>query len=93
LPAHEDVLALWGETRRAKGWSKRRSATKAMHYLMSGYQRGSRISSTARRSVWSATKWCGEDHQFFSMCEHHMLPFFFGKVHIAYFAEDRSESA
>jgi GTP cyclohydrolase IA len=62
---------------------------KAMRFLMSGYQTD--LEHIVNNAVF--TQKCDEmvivkDIEFFSMCEHHMLPFF-GKVHVAYLPSDK----
>jgi GTP cyclohydrolase I len=62
---------------------------KAMRYLLSGYH--THLSDIVNGALFSVA--CDEmvvvkNIEFFSMCEHHMLPFF-GKVHIAYLPKDK----
>ena len=59
-------------------------AAKALRYLTSGYQ--TNLESIVNGALF--THECDEmvivrDIEFFSMCEHHMLPFF-GKIHVGY---------
>ncbi|HEV2201695.1 MAG TPA: GTP cyclohydrolase I FolE [Bryobacteraceae bacterium] len=62
---------------------------KAMRYLLSGYH--TRLEDIVNGALFSVA--CDEmvvikNIEFFSMCEHHLLPFF-GKVHIAYLPKDK----
>ena len=64
-------------------------AEKALRYLTSGYQMD--IDRIVNGALF--THKCDElvvvrDIEFFSMCEHHMLPFF-GKMHVAYLPRHR----
>ena len=62
---------------------------KALRYLTSGYN--TNIDSIVNDAIFSV---CYDelvivkDIEFFSMCEHHMLPFY-GKVHIGYIARNK----
>ena len=86
----KDVLALLGEDTSREGLVKTPERyEKAMHYLMSGYH--ARLQDIVNGALFSVE--CDEmvvvkNIEFFSMCEHHMLPFF-GKVHIAYLPKDK----
>lgn len=62
---------------------------KAMRYLLSGYR--TRLEDIVNGALFNVD--CDEmvvikNIEFFSMCEHHLLPFF-GKVHIAYLPKDK----
>ena len=62
---------------------------RAMKFLTSGYE--TNLEDIVNRAVFSVD--CDEmvivkDIEFFSMCEHHLLPFF-GKVHVAYLPKDK----
>lgn len=62
---------------------------KAMKFLTSGYE--TNLADIVNHAVFSVK--CDEmvivkDIEFFSMCEHHVLPFF-GKVHVAYLPQDK----
>jgi len=64
-------------------------AEKALRFLTSGY--GMKVEDIVNGALFSET--CDEmvvvkDIEFFSMCEHHMLPFF-GKMHVAYLPKDK----
>ena len=86
----KDVLSLLGEDTSREGLVKTPERyEKAMHYLMSGYNK--RLEDIVNGALFSVA--CDEmvvvkNIEFFSMCEHHMLPFF-GKVHIAYLPKDK----
>jgi len=62
---------------------------KAMRFLTSGYD--TNLEDIVNRALFECK--CDEmvvvkDIEFFSMCEHHLLPFF-GKVHVAYLPKDK----
>ena len=64
-------------------------AEKAFRFLTSGYETD--IASIVNGALFSEK--CDEmvvvkDIEFFSMCEHHLLPFF-GKMHVAYLPKDK----
>jgi GTP cyclohydrolase I len=64
-------------------------AEKALRFLTSGYEMD--IDKIVNGALF--THECDEmivvkDIEFFSMCEHHLLPFF-GKVHVAYLPQDK----
>ncbi len=86
----KDVLGLLGEDTSREGLVKTPERyEKAMRYLMSGYDK--RLEDIVNDALFSVN--CDEmvvvkNIEFFSMCEHHMLPFF-GKVHIAYLPKDK----
>lgn len=62
---------------------------KAMKFLMSGYSMDlNKIVNGALYNVKSDGMVIVKDIEFFSLCEHHMLPFF-GKVHVAYLPTDK----
>ncbi len=62
---------------------------KALRYLTSGYtQDVNKIVNEAIYDVRYDEMVIVKDIEFFSMCEHHMLPFF-GKIHIAYLARNK----
>src|SRR5580700_10882116 len=71
----KDVLEILGEDPSREGLVRTPERyEKAMRYLTSGY--------TTNLEV------IVKDVEFFSMCEHHMLPFF-GKMHVAYLPKDK----
>ena len=62
---------------------------KALRYLTSGYTADiGKIVNGAIYEVKYDEMVIVKDIEFFSMCEHHMLPFF-GKMHIAYIARNK----
>ncbi len=62
---------------------------KAMRFLTSGYHTDvARIVNKAIFEVKYDEMVIVKDIEFFSMCEHHMLPFF-GKMHVAYLAKNK----
>jgi len=62
---------------------------KALRYLTSGYEMDPRkVVNDAIFEVKYDEMVIVRDIEFFSMCEHHMLPFF-GKVHVAYVARNK----
>jgi GTP cyclohydrolase I len=62
---------------------------KALRFLTSGYRSDiGKIVNGAIYEVKYDEMVIVKDIEFFSMCEHHMLPFF-GKVHVAYLAKNK----
>ena len=62
---------------------------KALRYLTSGYTEDiAKVVNGAIYEVKYDEMVIVKDIEFFSMCEHHMLPFF-GKMHIAYIARNK----
>ncbi len=62
---------------------------RALHFLTSGYQVDvEKLVNGALFEVKYDEMVIMKDIEFFSMCEHHMLPFF-GKVHVAYIPRSR----
>jgi GTP cyclohydrolase I len=62
---------------------------KAMRFLVSGYEESlERIVNDAIFTVKCDEMVVVKDIEFFSMCEHHLLPFY-GKVHVAYLPKDK----
>jgi GTP cyclohydrolase IA len=62
---------------------------KALRFLTSGYKADlSKIVNGAIYEVKYDEMVIVKDIEFFSMCEHHMLPFY-GKVHVAYIARNK----
>lgn len=64
-------------------------AEKALKFLTSGYKMNvQQIVNGALYAVKYDEMVIVKDIEFFSMCEHHMLPFY-GKVHVAYLPKDK----
>jgi len=64
-------------------------ADKALRFLTSGYEMDlDRIVNGALFDVKYDEMVLVRDIEFYSMCEHHMLPFF-GKMHVAYLPKDK----
>jgi GTP cyclohydrolase I len=64
-------------------------AEKALRYLTSGYQMDlNQIVNGALFTEKYDEMVVVKDIEFFSMCEHHLLPFF-GKMHVAYLPKDK----
>jgi len=85
-----DVLSQLGEDPNREGLLRTPERyDKAMRYLTSGY--ATNLEDVVNGAVFTVK--CDEmvivkDIEFFSMCEHHMLPFF-GKIHVAYLPKDK----
>lgn len=82
---YHEIIKLLGEDTEREGLLKTpERVSKAMQFLMNGYEqdpeeilRSAMFTEDYRQMV------IVKDIDFYSMCEHHMLPFF-GKVHVAY---------
>ena len=86
LAAHyKEVLALLGEDPSREGLEKTpMRVAKAMQVLTRGYTQDARkVLTDALFEEKYNQMVIVKDIDFFSMCEHHMLPFY-GKVHVAY---------
>ena len=81
----KDVLEMLGEDPSREGLIQTPERyEKAMRYLTSGYNTSlEEIVNNALFTVKVDSMVVVKDIEFFSMCEHHMLPFF-GKMHVAY---------
>ena len=85
-----EVLAQLGEDPGREGLLRTPERyEKAMRYLTSGYS--TNLEDIVNHAVFQVK--CDEmvivkDIEFFSMCEHHLLPFF-GKIHVAYLPKDK----
>ncbi len=85
-----DVLKMLGENPSREGLARTPERyEKALRFLTSGY------TTSLEEIVNNAIFHCKVDEmvivkdiEFFSMCEHHLLPFF-GKVHVAYLPKDK----
>jgi GTP cyclohydrolase I len=86
----KDVLEILGEDTSREGLVRTPERyEKAMRYLTSGYSTSlEEIVNGALFSVKSDGMVIVKDIEFFSMCEHHMLPFF-GKMHVGYLPKDK----
>ena len=86
----EGVLRQLGEDPTREGLQRTpERAEKALRFLMSGYQTNIQdLVNGALFQVKYDEMVIVKDIEFYSLCEHHMLPFF-GKMHIAYLPKDR----
>jgi GTP cyclohydrolase IA len=85
-----DVLEMLGEDPSREGLLRTPERyEKAMRYLTSGYSTSlDEIMNGALFTAKVDSMVMVKDIEFFSMCEHHMLPFF-GKMHVAYLPKDK----
>jgi len=81
----KEVLARLGEDPRRDGLLQTPDRVdKALHFLTSGYRMDvHKIVNGALFEVKYDEMVVVKDIEFFSLCEHHLLPFF-GKIHVAY---------
>ena len=85
-----EILPLLGEDPGREGLQRtpERVAT-ALEFLTSGYRADiEKIINDALYTVKYDEMVIVKDIEFFSMCEHHLLPFF-GKMHVAYLPKDK----
>jgi GTP cyclohydrolase I len=82
---YHDVLNLLGEDAEREGLLKTpERVAKAMQYMTQGYNQDAKaIIESAKFHEDVSEMIIVKDIELYSMCEHHMLPFF-GKAHIAY---------
>src|SRR3954469_17632219 len=82
---YTESLKLLGEDPEREGLVKTpERVAKAMQYMMQGYDQDARaILNSAKFKESVSEMILVKDIELYSMCEHHMLPFF-GKAHIAY---------
>ena len=82
---YKEVLTLLGENASREGLQKTpERLAKAMQYLTQGYQTDAHaILDSAKFHEPVSEMIVVKDIELYSMCEHHMLPFF-GKAHVAY---------
>lgn len=82
---YKEVLGLLGENPEREGLLKTpERMAKAMQYITHGYQLDARaILESAKFHEEVSEMVIVKDIELYSMCEHHLLPFF-GKAHIAY---------
>ncbi len=86
MAAHNrDILKLLGEDPQREGLENTPNrVAKAMQYLTQGYKMDAKkILDSAKFKEEVSEMVIVKDIELYSMCEHHMLPFF-GKAHIAY---------
>ena len=86
----KDVLEMLGEDASREGLaSTPERFEKAIRYLTSGYHTSvAEVVNGALFTVKFDEMVVVKDIEFFSMCEHHLLPFF-GKMHVAYLPKDK----
>jgi len=94
LAAHyKEVLTLLGEDPNREGLIKTPvRVAKAMQVLTRGYEMDAHqvLNSALFKEDYSQMV-IVKDIDFFSLCEHHILPFY-GKVHVAYIPTDTSRA-
>ena len=85
VESYKNALELLGEDPEREGLLKTpERVAKAMQYMTQGYQMDARtILESAKFHEDVSEMVIVKDIELYSMCEHHMLPFF-GKAHIAY---------
>lgn len=85
VKSYKDIIGLLGENTEREGLLKTpERMAKAMQYMTQGYQQDAvAILNSARFKEEVSEMVIVKDIELFSMCEHHLLPFF-GKAHIAY---------
>jgi len=85
-----EMLRLLGENPSREGLVRTpERAEKAMQFLTSGYSTSlEEVINEAVFSVKVDEMVIVKDIEFFSLCEHHLLPFY-GKVHVAYLPKDK----
>ena len=85
ISSYKDVLGLLGEDADREGLLRTpERLAKAMQYMTQGYKIDAKaIIETAKFHEEVSEMIVVKDIELYSMCEHHMLPFF-GKAHIAY---------
>jgi GTP cyclohydrolase I len=85
IASYKNALLLLGEDAQREGLVKTpERMAKAMQYLTHGYQLDAvSVLNSAKFSEDVSEMIIVKDIELYSMCEHHMLPFF-GKAHVAY---------
>ena len=89
-PLIEDLLERLGEDPKRDGLVRTpQRVDQALRYLTSGYRMDvNKIINGALYDVKYDEMVVVRDIEFFSLCEHHMLPFY-GKIHVAYLPEKK----
>jgi len=89
-PSIAKVIEALGEDTKREGLLRTpERVEKALRFLTSGYSADlTRIVNGAVYEVKYDEMVIVKDIEFFSLCEHHMLPFF-GKMHVAYLAKNK----
>ncbi len=89
-PLVKEMLAALGENPTRQGLQRTpERVEKALQFLTSGYQVDvEKLLNNAFYEVKYDEMVVVKDIEFFSLCEHHMLPFY-GKVHVAYLPRKR----
>jgi GTP cyclohydrolase I len=89
-PLVQQMLAMLGEDPAREGLRRTpERVDQALKFLTSGYRMDiGKIVNGALYEVKYDEMVIVKDIEFFSMCEHHMLPFF-GKMHVAYLPKNR----
>jgi GTP cyclohydrolase I len=89
-PLVKQILERLGEDAGREGLARTpERVERALEFLTSGYAMDvNKVVNGALFAVKYDEMVIMKDIEFFSMCEHHMLPFF-GKVHVAYIPRDR----
>jgi GTP cyclohydrolase IA len=89
-PLIREVIEALGEDTKREGLVRTpERVEKALHFLTSGYSADiGKIVNGAVYEVKYDEMVIVKDIEFFSLCEHHMLPFF-GKIHVAYIAKNK----
>jgi GTP cyclohydrolase IA len=85
-----EMIPLLGEDPEREGLQRTPArVAKALEFLTSGYRADiGKIVNEALYSVTYDQMVIVKDIEFFSLCEHHLLPFY-GKVHVAYLPKER----
>src|SRR5438552_707855 len=89
-PLVSQLLTLLGEDPQRDGLVRTpQRVDQALHFLTSGYRMDlGKILNGALYDVKYDEMVVVKDIEFFSLCEHHMLPFF-GKMHVAYLPQKK----
>jgi GTP cyclohydrolase IA len=89
-PLIKEVLARLGENPQRDGLARTpQRVDQALKFLTSGYRTDvKKLINGALYEVKYDEMVVVKDIEFFSLCEHHLLPFF-GKMHVAYLPHDR----